>query len=56
MAKAKTQLKDAVDKAVSKAAGARPVSATAEMKGGRSVASIELLRGGRIQSVTEELD
>jgi len=56
MAKAKTQLKDAVDKAVSKVAGARPVSATAEMKGGRSVASIELLRGGRIQSVTEELD
>lgn len=56
MAKAKTQLKDAVDKAVNKAAGARPVSATAEMKGGRSVASIELLRGGQIQSVTEELD
>ena len=56
MAKAKTQLKDAVDKALSKAAGARAVSATAEMKGGRSVASIELLRGGQIQSVTEELD
>ena len=56
MAKAKTQLKDAVDKALSKAAGARAVSATAEMKSGRSVASIELLRGGQIQSVTEELD
>ena len=56
MAKAKTQLKDAVDKAMGKAAGARAVSATAEMKGGRSVASIELLRGGQIQNVTEELD
>jgi hypothetical protein len=56
MTKAKSQLKDAVDKALSKAAGARALSATAEMKGGRSVASIELLRGGQIQSVTEELD
>ena len=56
IAKAKTQLKDAVDKAIGKAAGARAVSATAEMKGGRAVASIELLRGGQIQSVTEQLD
>jgi hypothetical protein len=56
IAKAKTQLKDAVDKALSKAAGARAVSATAELKDGRSVASIELLRGGRIQNLTEDLD
>lgn len=56
MAKGKTQLKDAVDKAIGRAPGARAVSATAEMKGGRSVASIELLRGGRVESVTEELD
>ena len=56
MSKAKTQLKDAVDRAIGKAAGARAVSATAQMKGGHAVASIELLRGGKIEAAEEQLD
>jgi|SRR5215813_14793948 len=56
MANAKIQLKDAVDRAIGKAAGARALSATAEMRGGHPVASIELLRQGRIENADEQLD
>lgn len=56
MAKAKAQLKDAVDKATGAAAGSRAVSVTPEVKGGHSVASIVLLKGTQPQTVTQQLD
>jgi uncharacterized membrane protein YkoI len=56
IAKAKTQLKDAVDKATRVESGSKAVSATPEVKGGHSVASIELLKGTQLQTVTQPLD
>ena len=56
MAKAKIQLKDAVDKATRAESGSRAVSVTPEAKGGHSVASIELLKGTKLQTVTQQLD
>ena len=56
MAKAKAQLKDAVDKATEAAAGSRAVSVTPEVKGAHLVASIVLLKGTQFLSVTQQLD
>lgn len=53
MAKAKTQLQAAVDKAVKQAPGSRAVSVTPDA---HSSASIQLLKGGRLQTVTQKLD
>jgi hypothetical protein len=56
MAKAKVQLKDAVDKAMRAESGSRAVSVTPEVKGGHSVASIGLLKGTQDKMVTQQLD
>jgi hypothetical protein len=53
MAKAKSDLKSAVDKA---AGGSSAVAVTAEMKGGKPVASIVLSKGGKLETVTQPLD
>ena len=52
-AKAKSDLKSAVDKA---AGGSSAVAVTAEMKGGKPVASIVLSKGGKLETVTQPLD
>jgi uncharacterized membrane protein YkoI len=56
MAKAKTTLKSAVDKAVKTVPGSRAVSVTPDLKDGHSTASIQLLKGGQLQTVTQKLD
>jgi hypothetical protein len=56
MAKAKTQLKDAVDKATQAEVDSKAVSVTPEVKDGHSVASIMLLKGTHLQTVTQPLD
>jgi hypothetical protein len=56
MTKAKALLKDAVDKATRAAAGSRAVSVTPEVKGSHSIASIVLLKGTQLQTVTQQLD
>jgi hypothetical protein len=56
MAKVKAQLKDAVDKATRAESGSRAVSVTPEVKGGHSVASIVLLKGTQLQTVTRQLN
>ncbi len=56
MAKAKTTLKEAVDKAAAQSANARVVSAVAGLKDGRPVASIALLDGGQFKTVQQPLD
>ena len=53
MAKAKTELKAAADKA---AAGASVVAVTPEMKAGHPVASIVVAKAGKLETVTEPLD
>ena len=56
MTKAKTALKTAVDKAVKQAPGSRAVSVTPDLKDGHPAASIQLLKGGQLQTVMEQLD
>jgi hypothetical protein len=56
LANAKGQLKNAVDKATQAESGSRAVSVTPEVKGGHSVASIVLLKGTKLQTVTRQLD
>jgi hypothetical protein len=56
MAKAKTTLKEAVDKAVTQSANARVVSAVPSLKDGRPIASIALLDGEQIKTVQQPLD
>ena len=57
MAKAKETLKAAVDKAVTgSGAGSRAVSATPEAENGAPVVSIGLLKGGKLQTVTQKLN
>ena len=56
MAKAKTTLKEAVDKAVTQSANARVVSAVSSLKDGRPIASIVLLNGEQFQTVQQPLD
>jgi hypothetical protein len=56
MAKAKTTLKEAADKAVIQSAKARVVSAVPELKDGHPVASILLLDGEQFKTVQQPLD
>lgn len=56
MAKAKGQLKNAVDKATQAESGSRAISVTPDMNGSHSVASIVLLKGTQLQTVTRQLD
>ena len=56
MAKAKTSLKEAVDKAVTQSGNARAVSAVPSLKDGRPVVSIVLLSGDEFKTVHKPLD
>ena len=56
MAKAKSSLRAAVDKALGQSAGFRPVSVTPDMKNGRPVASVVLLKGEEFKTVQEQLE
>jgi hypothetical protein len=56
MAKAKTTLKAVVDKAAGRDPGSRAVSAMPDLKDGHPTATIQLLKGGELQTVTEQLD
>jgi hypothetical protein len=56
MAKAKTALKAAIDKVVGKLPGFRAISVTPDMKDGRPVASLVLLKGEEFQTVQSSLE
>jgi len=56
MAKAKTTLKEAVDKAVTQSGNARVVSAVPSLKDGRPLVSIVLLDGEQFKTVQQPLD
>ena len=56
MARAKTSLKDAVDKAVRGEAGSRAVAVTPDIKDGHAVASIVLRKGQQLKTVEQPLD
>jgi len=56
MAKAKTTLKEAVDKTAAQSANARMISVVPSMKDGRAVASIVLLDGEKFKTVQQPLD
>ena|SRR5215472_9569200 len=56
MAKAKTDLKAAADKAAAQMAGSQAVSVTPETKGGRGVASVTLIAGGQFKTVEQSLE
>lgn len=56
MAKAKIPLKDAVDKAIAEAAGFRAVGVVPNLKEGRPVASVLLLKGEDFKIAQQPLD
>jgi len=56
MAKAKTTLKEAVDKAAAQSANARVISVVPSLKDERPVASIALLDGEKFKTVQQPLD
>ena len=56
MAKAKTSLKEAVEKAVGEAAGFRALGAVPNLKDGRAVASVLLLKGEEFKIVNQALE
>lgn len=56
MAEAKTSLREAVEKALGQAAGFRAVSVVPDLKDGRAIASVLLLKGDRFQIVDQALD
>jgi len=56
MAKAKTDLKTAVDKAAGQTPSAKTISVTPSLKGGRAVASVTLLSGQQFKTVEEPLE
>jgi hypothetical protein len=56
MAKAKSDLKSAADKAAAQTAGSTAVSVVPSLKGGRAVASVTLLSGQQLKTVEEPLD
>ncbi len=56
MAKAKTPLGAAVDAAVKKNAGFRPVSVTPALKDGHPVADVTLIKGDELKAASERLD
>jgi hypothetical protein len=56
MVSARTVLKDAVDKALGEAAGARAIGVIPNMKEGHPLASVLLLKGERFTIVHQPLD
>lgn len=56
MAKAKTTLKDATDKAESENAGYRAVSVTPTLKADHAIAKVTLVKGSQFKSVSESLE
>jgi len=56
MAKAKTSLKEAVDKAIAQSANARAVSAVPSLKDGHPLVTIALLDGEQLKTVQQPLD
>jgi len=56
MTKAKTTLKEAVDKAAAQSANARVVSAVPSLKDGRPVVSVAFLDGEQMKTVQQPLD
>jgi hypothetical protein len=56
IAKSKTSLKEAVDKAMAQSGNARVVSAVPSLKDGRPVVSIALLDGEQFKTVQQPLD
>jgi hypothetical protein len=56
MAKAKTPLGGAVDAAVKKNAGFRPVSVIPALKDGHPVADVTLIKGDELKTASERLD
>src|SRR2546425_13238681 len=56
MAKAKTPLQAAIDAAVKKNPGFRPVSAIPAQKEGRPVADVSLIKGDELKTASESLD
>jgi hypothetical protein len=56
MAKAKSTLREAIDKALTQSAKARAVSAVPSLKDGHPVASIVLLDGEQVKTVQQPLD
>jgi uncharacterized membrane protein YkoI len=56
MAKAKTALKAAVDKVLGQSPGFRAISVTPDLKDGRSVASVVLLKGKEFKTVQASLE
>ncbi len=56
MAKAKTTLKEAADKAAAQSANARVVSAVPSLKDGRPIVSIAFLDGKQMKTVQQPLD
>ena len=56
MEKAKTDLKDAVDKSAAATTGSRAISVTPALKDGRAIASVTLLVGQQLQTVEQPLE
>jgi hypothetical protein len=56
MGKARTGLKEAVDRAMGLVSAARAVSVIPDLKSGRPLSAIVLLKAGQFQTVTQELD
>src|SRR5438132_12597369 len=56
MAKAKTPLQVAIDAAVKKTPGFRPVSVVPALKEGHPVADVTLIKGNELKTASEELD
>ena len=56
MAKAKAPLAGALDAAVKKNPGSRPVSVIPALKDGHPVADVTLIKGGELRTVSETLD
>jgi hypothetical protein len=56
MGKAKTSLKDAIDKATGEAAGSRAVSVVPSLKDDHAIATVLLLEGGKFKTVDEPLE
>jgi uncharacterized membrane protein YkoI len=56
MAKTKTSLKEAVDKAMAQSANARAISVVPSLKDGRPMVSVVLLDGEQVKTVQQPLD
>jgi len=56
MRKAKTSLKEAIDKAMAQSANARAISVVPSLKDGRPMVSVVLLDGEQVKTVEQPLD